>query len=118
VHYLVLSKALPLLVSLSFFAPRVAPKFAYVNGFPTGRTLPCSSIDNANSLRLMWGQKKEREFMKEFMLDILRQVFGWNKPRKGNLIFTRYSYNKMGEYGLDVKTIREVFRWESRLRKT
>jgi hypothetical protein len=48
--------------------------------------------------------------MKEFMLDILRQIFGWSKPRKGNLIFTRYSYNKMTEYGLDAKTIRDVFR--------
>jgi hypothetical protein len=42
------------------------------------------------------------------MLDILRQVFGWSKPRKGNLIFTRYSYTKMSDNGLDVKTLVDV----------
>jgi hypothetical protein len=58
----------------------------------------------------MWGQKKERKYMKEFMLDILRQVFGWSKPQDGSLIYTRYSYNKMNEYDLDVKTLHNVYR--------
>jgi hypothetical protein len=48
--------------------------------------------------------------MKEFMLDILRQVFGWSKPQDGSLIYTRYSYNKMNEYDLDVKTLHNVYR--------
>jgi hypothetical protein len=48
--------------------------------------------------------------MKEFLIEIFRQVFGMQKPRSGNIIITRYAYQKMREYQLDCKTLEDTFR--------
>jgi hypothetical protein len=94
--------------SLSFFAPRVAPKFACVKA---SLRLVSSALTQSNFSAGCGGRKKKGNIhMKEFVLDILRQVFGLSKPREGSLIFTRYSYMKMTGYGLDVKTLVDVYR--------
>ena len=48
--------------------------------------------------------------MKEFLTDLFRQIFGMQKPRTGNIIITRYAYQKMREYQLDCKTLEDAFR--------
>jgi hypothetical protein len=50
------------------------------------------------------------EILKDFGLDMLRQLFGWGTPREARLILTRHALNKMHEYQLDVATLRDVFR--------
>jgi hypothetical protein len=56
-----------------------------------------------------YGRKKG--IMKEFALDILRQLFGLSQPREGKLILTRNCLSRMTEYGLDEATIKNVFRF-------
>jgi hypothetical protein len=48
--------------------------------------------------------------IKDFILDMIRQVFGWSKPRVGDIIVTPYTMQKMREYGLDIATLEDVFR--------
>ena len=51
-----------------------------------------------------------KELFKEFIFDMIRQVFGWSKPRVGEIIVTPYTMQKMREYGLDIATLEDVFR--------
>ena len=51
-----------------------------------------------------------RQPLKEFVFDIIRQLFGWSKPRVGEIITTPYTMQKMREYGLDSATLEDVFR--------
>ena len=51
-----------------------------------------------------------KQFIKEFIFDIIRQIFGWSKPRAGEIILTPYTMQKMREYGLDIATLEDVFR--------
>jgi len=48
--------------------------------------------------------------LKDFVLDMLRQLFGWGKPREAKLILSRHALNKMHEHQLDTATLRDVFR--------
>jgi len=48
--------------------------------------------------------------MKEFAKDILRQLFGFSNPREGKILLTHNALSRMNEYGLDEKTIMDVFR--------
>ena len=48
--------------------------------------------------------------MKEFLMDLFRQIFGIQKPRTGKVIITHYAYQKMREYQLDEKTLEDTFR--------
>jgi hypothetical protein len=54
------------------------------------------------------------QFFKDFTLDMLRQLFGWGKPREVHLMLSRHAVNKMHEYQLDVDTLRDVFRYGER----
>jgi hypothetical protein len=49
------------------------------------------------------------EILKDFALDVLRQLFGWGKPREVRLILSRHALNKMHEHQLDVDTLKDVF---------
>jgi hypothetical protein len=48
--------------------------------------------------------------MKEFLIGIFNQIFGFQNPRTGKIIITRYAYQKMREYQLDDKTLEDTFR--------
>jgi len=50
-----------------------------------------------------------RQLIKEFIFDMIRQIFGWSKPRVGEIIVTSYTMQKMREYGLDIATLEDVF---------
>lgn len=47
--------------------------------------------------------------MKEFLLEIFRQLFCWSNAREGKLVFTRNAFRKMQEYQLNEKTLKDVF---------
>ena len=49
--------------------------------------------------------------MKEFMLDLLRQLFGTSKARWGKIEFSQLAISRMNEYGLTEKTLVNVFRF-------
>jgi hypothetical protein len=49
--------------------------------------------------------------MKRFLLEILRQLFGWSQTREGKLVFTRNAFIKMNEYQLNENTLIDVFRY-------
>ena len=51
-----------------------------------------------------------KQVIKDFIFDIIRQIFGWSKPRVGEIILTPYTMQKMREYGLDIATLEDVFR--------
>jgi hypothetical protein len=51
-----------------------------------------------------------KQIIKEFILDMIRQILGWSKPRVGEIILTPYTMQKMREYGLDIATLEDVFR--------
>ena len=51
-----------------------------------------------------------KHILKEFIFDMIRQLFGWSKPREGEIIYTPYTLQKMREYGLDTATLEDVFR--------
>jgi hypothetical protein len=51
-----------------------------------------------------------KQLLKDFTHDLFRQLFGWSKPRQGKIILTRYTRERMREYGLDFETIEDVFR--------
>jgi hypothetical protein len=48
--------------------------------------------------------------MKQFLLDIFRQLLGWGTPRSGKLVFTRNAFHKMHEYQLTEQTLLDTFR--------
>jgi hypothetical protein len=48
--------------------------------------------------------------MKTFAIEILKQLFGFSSPREGKIILTNHAISRMYEYGLDERTIRDVFR--------
>jgi hypothetical protein len=49
--------------------------------------------------------------MKEFLLDIMRQLFGLTRPRQGEIEFSQFTISRMSEYGISGKTIQNVFRF-------
>jgi hypothetical protein len=51
-----------------------------------------------------------RQIIIEFIFDMIRQIFGWSKPRVGEIIVTSYTMQKMRAYGLDMATLEDVFR--------
>ena len=59
----------------------------------------------------MTAEEKTGEIMKEFILDILRQLFGLAKPRSGKIKFSKLSESRMNEYGISPKTIQNIFRF-------
>jgi hypothetical protein len=63
------------------------------------------------------GRKKEREYMKEFVLDILRQVFGLSKPRSGRIELTRRATTEMLNNGLYPEIIADTFKYGIEVRK-
>ena len=48
--------------------------------------------------------------MKTFAIEILKQLFGFSSPREGKIILTNHAISRMYEYGLDERTIKDVFR--------
>ena len=50
------------------------------------------------------------QIIKDFTNDVLKQLFGWTKPREGKIILTRHTSERMREYGLDFETLEDVFR--------
>ena len=51
-----------------------------------------------------------KQFIKDFVFDMIRQIFGWSKPRVGEIILTPYTMQKMRAYGLDIATLEDAFR--------
>ncbi len=51
-----------------------------------------------------------QQLFKDFGMDIIRQLFGWGRPRDGKLMVTRHALTKMYEHQLDVETLADVFR--------
>ena len=51
-----------------------------------------------------------KQVFKDFIFDMIRQIFGCSKPRVGEIIVTPYTMQKMREYGLDIATLEDVFR--------
>jgi hypothetical protein len=51
-----------------------------------------------------------QQALTDFGMDIIRQLFGWDKPRQGKLIITRHATTKMHEHQLDVATLKDAFR--------
>ena len=41
--------------------------------------------------------------------EALRQLFGFQKPRSGKLVLTRYAFQKMTDYKLDQETLENAF---------
>jgi hypothetical protein len=52
-----------------------------------------------------------KQLIKDFIFDMIRQIFGWSKPRVGEIIVTQYTRQKMREYGLDIATLEDIFRY-------
>ena len=50
-----------------------------------------------------------KQLIKDFLIDLYRQLFGVGKPRAGKLILTRNALNRMHEHQLDTDTLRDVF---------
>jgi hypothetical protein len=55
--------------------------------------------------------------MKEFLVEIFRQIFGIQKPRTGKLRLTHYALKRMNEYQLDTGTLEDVFRHGEEVKK-
>ena len=51
-----------------------------------------------------------QQLFKDFLMDMVRQLFGWSKPRQGRLMLTRRAFIRMRQNQLDAATIRDVFR--------
>jgi hypothetical protein len=56
------------------------------------------------------GEKAMKQAIYTLWGDIIRQLFGWGRPRGGKLIITRHTVNRMHEQQLDVDTLEDVFR--------
>jgi hypothetical protein len=52
-----------------------------------------------------------KQLLKDFLFDIVRQLFWVSKPRQGKLILTRHAHQKMQEHQLTVETIKDAFRY-------
>jgi len=50
-----------------------------------------------------------KQVIKDFLVDMVRQLFGVSKPRSGKLILTRNAVNRMHEHQLNEKTLQDVF---------
>lgn len=50
-----------------------------------------------------------KHILKDFLLDIVRQLFGVSKPRQGKLILSRNALQRMHEHQLTTATLRDVF---------
>ena len=84
------------------------------------RRLPVFLLDAANCARLWFEEKKGesmKQALKEFCIDMVRQVFGWTKPREGKLVFTRNAFHKMHEYQLTEQTLLDTFKHGEEVRK-
>jgi len=55
--------------------------------------------------------------LKEFIFDMIRQLFGCSKPRGGKIITTPYTLQKMREHGLEavLKLLNQCFQWHNRV---
>jgi hypothetical protein len=62
-------------------------------------------------LRFACERRRKQENMKEFGLDILRQLFGLSKARDGEIVFSRLTVSRMYEYQISGKTIQNIFRF-------
>ncbi len=51
-----------------------------------------------------------KQILKDFLMDTVRQLFGWSTPPQGRLMLTRRAFIRMRQYHLDTATIRDVFR--------
>ena len=51
-----------------------------------------------------------QQILKDFLMDMVRQVFGWSTPRRGRLMLTRRAFIRMRQYHLDAETLIDVFR--------
>ena len=58
-----------------------------------------------------------KQLLTDFGLDMLRQLFGWSKPRQGTLVFTRNAYQKMRDYQLTELTLLDTFRHGEQVNK-
>jgi DNA modification methylase len=52
-----------------------------------------------------------KQLLKDFLFDIVKQLFWVSKPRPGKLILTRHAHEKMQEHQLTVETIKDAFRY-------
>jgi hypothetical protein len=50
-----------------------------------------------------------KHILKDFMFDMLRQLFGFSKPRQGKLVLSRNALTRMHEHQLTIETLRDVF---------
>ena len=50
-----------------------------------------------------------KHILKDFLFDMLRQLFGFSKPRQGKLILSRNALTRMHEHQLTIDTLRDVF---------
>jgi hypothetical protein len=48
--------------------------------------------------------------MKAFAIEIFKQLFGFSSSREDKIILTNHALSRMYEYGLDERTIKDVFR--------
>src|SRR5687767_9464028 len=55
-----------------------------------------------------------RQFIKDIGMEVVRQVFGLQKPRGGKIVLTRHAFQKMTEHKLDLETIENAFRYGKR----
>jgi hypothetical protein len=78
-----------------------------VKGSPVG--FRWSALDSQNYARC--GVKKKEGNMKEFIQDIVKQLFGKREPRAGKLRLTFYAASKMYGFGLTMKTLEDVYRY-------
>jgi hypothetical protein len=58
-----------------------------------------------------------KRILKELLVDMVRQVFGWTKPREGKLVFTRNAFHKMRDYQLTEHTLLDTFKHGEVVRK-
>jgi hypothetical protein len=50
-----------------------------------------------------------KQLLKDFLVDMLRQLFGWSTPRQGNLVLTTAAKVKMEQLGIDLATLQDTF---------
>ena len=55
-----------------------------------------------------------KQIFKEIGREVVRQLFGMQKPRGGKLILSRHAVQKMREHKLDADTIENAFRYGKR----
>jgi hypothetical protein len=55
--------------------------------------------------------------MKQFLTELINQLFGFQNPRPGKLRLTRYALKRMEEYQLDIGTLEDTFRRGEEVKK-